>query len=171
MIQAKLNNIRDYILTKNTYFQNGYSDVIQDVKGIIRNGQQIVFPDDKKGNYFYLRQPDKFDITASTMAKISDCRGGVAYKGDITLVAYLTNADANTVISNLVVTLLGISEVYLKSAIVQPERVVLNELSKSSDDVKKKGMANIHSKMTLVSVIFTVEEDILSKCITDPCKC
>lgn len=171
MLQAKLTEIKDYILAQNTYFDNGYDDVFQDYRGVIRDTDKAIFPEDTLGNYFYLRQPDSFTFNNNEAYKISACQAPMGMRGEVTLVAVVINGDTDKLFGNLLYTLLKFGNVLVTKGILQAERVVLQELSKMDKDKISVALARMPKGAAIVSITFNIEEGIYNKCIVDPCKC
>ena len=171
MLQAKITEIKDYILAQNTYFTNGYDDVFQDYRGVIRDTDKAIFPEDTLGNYFYLRQPDNFTFNNSEIYRISQCQAPLGIKGEIVLVAVVLNGDTDKVFNNLIYTLIKFGSVLITKGVLQPERVVLQELTKMDKEKIKPALARIPNGAAIVSITFNIEEGVYNKCIVDPCKC
>lgn len=170
MLKGKLSSIKDTLLEYNTYFNDGYDDVYITETGIVANNK-IVFPNDKKGNYFYLRLPDSVTINNTSEYKISDCRSAMGLSVDTFLVASVSKADADVLLDNLISTLASMG-LKIKSAIWQKHKVVMQELAKAGAEAQQKALQNVNT--TLVSVRFeyngTYEPTSLN-CITNPCSC
>lgn len=165
MLKAKLKHISDYILAQNTYFDAGYSDVYKNENGHILSGETPVFPADNLGDYFYLRLPQA--VTFDLVTPQEDCQFSYNANGAITLVAFVMNADADTLLHNLANTLQGYgTTVRLSRGVYQSEVVVLQELDKEN---AVNVLANLDKDMTIVSITFNVVQPVSLRCVTKPC--
>lgn len=166
MYKAALSDIRDKILTANTYFAQGFSDVYSDnTKGIV-NAEAIVFPSDTLGNYFYLRLPKSITFNNGL--------GDLTPTMSIILVAIVRDADADKLLTNLLQTLLNqCQSVGITAANVIREDVLRTELQGILDAKGIEAALARLNNFTLVSVSFTYATEIMKKpltCIVNPCK-
>lgn len=171
MYNQELTDIKNAILQYNTYFDKGFTGVYQDErKGIVHN-ENVIFPMDTLGNYFYLRLPSVVRFTTRPQDKISDCLYGMSVNAPIILVAVVKDADPDKLVKNLLYTLATMN-VSIQSAVFDSASVVLQELSRVSSSVQDAALARI-SNHTIVSIAFTLDSVFIPQklnCITNPCK-
>lgn len=172
MIQSSLTALKDYILTKNTYFHKGFDNVYMDEKtGIIAGDGSEVFPNDTIGNYFYLRLPNQSRFDYTQAARISDCTNTPNIVSEITLVACIIKGSEDKLMSNILNTLSKYNaDVRFITCMYRKEDVVSRELARLSKENILAALSRV--KGTVVSVSFTMSTNFqLSKCIVDPCIC
>jgi hypothetical protein len=178
MTSQDLESFKDFILERNPYFSTGYANAFKDgeTSGIyarVNGNLKSIFPDDRVGNYFYLRN----DPNAQFISKsgLSDCGSDKAIYDDrltVYLVAIVNDADEFSLISNLRNTSL-----LNKGMIVIPtgamwlrENVVLTEMSGFEDEDKMKALARLKGQTIVRLQLQVTKEFIPSKCIINPCK-
>lgn len=177
MYQSDLNGIAEHILQYNTYFNVGYADVYQDDKtGIIHNNE-VIFPNDTLGDYFYLRLPKSVSFDYNARYNVNDCDKGVALKSNVILVACVRGADSTKLIDNLIITLRNYNpdhiEINIKSCIFNTVEVIMQELNKLKEEDLLTALKNVDEKYCIVSVSFDTTIQLLPRalgCIQDPCK-
>jgi hypothetical protein len=166
VLKAKLQHIANYVLAQNTYFNSGYADVYKNTEGQILSGETPVFPADNLGDYFYLRLPN--NVTFLTTPGLDDCTPGYDVRGEVTLVAVVTNADADALLHNLVNTMQRYGrEVSLTRGVYQREVVILQELDKEN---AIRALGNLDIDTTIVSLSFNLVNNVSLNCITNPCQ-
>lgn len=175
MIKTYLEQLKEHILEYNTYFDNGYADVIQDYRGIIRNKQPI-FPQDTLGNYFYLRLPSDVQFDNSAQYNISDCSNGFGISAVIVLVAIVNGANADILFDNMLSTVSRWKGLNLRftRGLFQSDLVVAQELSKISKEDLQTALQRLREDQTMISLQFTATAAFNAQklnCITDPCIC
>lgn len=175
MLNIVLEQIKDFILLKNTYFDKGYSGVYQTDEGILE-GQKVLFPADELGDYFYLRQPNIMRFDYTNIMRVNDCDNPAGLAADIILVACMRQADSDVLLDNLVQTLMHVSingvGLKLTGMIMKNEFVVQQELRLLKKDVIDKALQNMGKDYAIVSVQFTLTKVIKPKklsCIEKPC--
>lgn len=176
MIQTSITALKDYILTWNTYFTNGYDDVYMDENtGIVANDKPV-FPNDKIGDYFYIRLPQqtRFDYTAAST--INDCSNTPMLDAELTLIACMRNASADILMTNLVNTISSYNDaVRFISARYNSEDVVLQELSRMKKEKVDAALSRLGNH-TIISVTFRMLVNfklrkVSADCILNPCVC
>jgi hypothetical protein len=177
MLRQPLHNIKEFILSNNTYFNNGYDAVFQDATtGVINDNKQPIFPNDNLGNYFYLRLPQSVSFIENAYNRVTELDRAVALNMRIILVACMRGADPDILISNLVNTLQQFDETYIKidSFLMQSSDVVLQEMAKVTPKSNTiAALARLDEDYTIVSVQFTLTQRFQFQklsCITNPCK-
>lgn len=176
MITNKLIGIRDRILQYCPFFSAGYSDVYQDDElGIIADGNEIVFPNDTLGDYFYLRIPDTNTFRQNNSYRISDKLMGYESVSNIYLVAVVANADPDILISNIVNLIRDQEGVILRDWVGQSGVILRRELSKlDGNENIQAALQRLDSTQTIVSVGFSitvpVNPYVKPDCLPNPCK-
>lgn len=161
----------------NEYFSVGFSNVWLDEKtGFVADDKTPVFPCDNLNDYFYLRLPNSVDFVYSTDYNYSQCKGGIASRTQVVLVAVVKENDPDTLLENLIATLRTYSEanLRLRSAIYQKAYVIDQELRFISESEREQALKRIPFNSAFVSISFEVIETIVSpklNCIEPPCSC
>lgn len=174
MLQQKLVDLKDFILKYNPYMNKGFSDVSQDGDtGIINNEKKIIFPSDTFGNYFYLRSPS--ELKGDYSKPIADNGLSIGLVGDVILVAYLKNGNADVLAGNMA-TSIGRFQGFntrINKITVQKDLVIYQELSKLKKEVKSAALQKSRESV-IISIQFSINSDFIFQslnCIQDPCKC
>lgn len=181
MWQQQLNKIKDHILRYNPYFSTGFSNTfIDEETGQVfsDNGNDYipVFPEDRLGDYFYLRTPQKTTFADAPDFTLSDCQKGIAITGEIFLIAVVRDADADRLVNNLANTVQAFDNKYItiKSAIHQKIFVVEQEMAKVKEEkTLMAALARLKQNMTIVSLSFALRSPFQYQklnCMTKPCK-
>ncbi len=173
MIKETLEAVKDFILSANPYFQKGIAGVtINEAGKVVKN--EIVFPNDTFGDYFYVRQATKSTFETGSYDKITDCDNGQSLRTDIYIIACVKNADADKLISNLVLTMQKYPDVRPLAIIADSDGVIAQELSQASKVNKQAALARI-GDYTIVSLQVNVATRVLPfkslTCIENPCQC
>lgn len=175
MLNSTIIQLKNFIKSKNTYFNEGIAEVYQDADaGLVDTNGVPVFPDDTRGNYFYFRLSDSLSFTQSNEAAISDCFPGFLASSNITLVAVVNNANPDILLNNLFSTiqLFGGAQRSITSAILRSQAVARQELSFMSADNLKAALQRIPQETTIVSINFTISNPVnLNECVNNPCVC
>ncbi len=180
MITSDLIALRDFILTNNTYFDNGYYSAIKDVENKrvqAVNGNQIVtvFPNDRLGNYFYLRSEGETKFNVRDGERLRDCGAQRITFLDVEtiyLVASVKDADALALVNNLRITALSYSSLNVipTSANYHRELVVFTELQGVEKEDVSATLQRLKSE-TIVRLALQVNSKyVASNCVVDPCK-
>lgn len=173
MLKSNIERLRKYILTTNPYFSEGLANVYLDPENGIANENGVVFPDDTRGNYFYLRLPDNVTFANGFEFSITECLPGLGINAQIVLVAIVNNADEDKLLQNLVNTIqsFGNYNKTFQTAIYKKEVVVRQELSWMTPENLSAVLQRLPDS-AIVSVTFTlINEFIFNDCIIDPCSC
>lgn len=176
MLQQKLTKLRDFILQYNTYFGRGYDNVVKDNStGQINYGNDIVFPADELGNYFYLRLPNNLQPDYN-FPSIADSHLSIGVKYDVILVAIVSGADGSILLENMLTTLGRYQDEPLRmtKAIYQSDVVISQELAKiGTDNIRaalqkftesETGICSVHFQFTIPFIFQRLN------CIQNPCK-
>lgn len=178
MTTKDFDRIKDYILAKNKYFTAGFANAFTDTltEGVytrVNGDLKSIFPDDRLGNYFYLRNDPSVTFTAKP--GYQDCGPGKAIYDDrftVYLLASVRDADELTLLNSLRNTLVGYKDAVIVpvSAITQRENAVITEMAgfeeetivSALEDLKKETIIRIQLQVTM--------EYIPNNCIISPCK-
>lgn len=177
LLQQQLTNLRDFILTNNTYFDNGFDYVTQDgISGYVATNDKPVFPADDLGNYFYLRLPNQLGFDYNEIYKVSDCGGGVGVSYNVILVALVVDANTELLLQNMLTTLGNYNQNNIKMTkiLIHSEDVVSQELAKIDKSEIESAAQRIPLNSALCSVHFTFTVPYIYQklsCITNPCEC
>lgn len=170
---------KDFILSKNTYFNKGYANAFKDSVSnypLARNESgdlDIVFPQDTEGAYFYIRNNEGIKhIPDSKLADTGVNRISFWDSIVIEVVAVMRNADAYTIANNLRNTAMWYSgmDVVPVATNWNREQIVIDEMRGCEEEDIAKALKNL-SNHTIVRVQMVVKKTYTpTKCITDPCK-
>lgn len=170
MLKDSIISLKDFILDNNSYFSSGYGPVFFNDKGILE-----VFPNDKLGDYFYIRHAAKATVDSTAAMKISDCATPMGVRSECFLIACVREADNDRLINNLVHTIQGSGRNAVVTGLTyEREAVVLQEMPKHPKEDREKALQNL-SNWTIVSVQFNLTVRVkpvknLAECIENPCK-
>lgn len=172
MVKSTIERLRKYILQANSYFNEGVANVYLDPERGIANENGIVFPDDTRSNYFYLRLPDNVTFSQGGQFSVVECQPGLGVNAQVILVAVVSNADEDKLIQNLVNTVQSFSsDKSFQSAIYKKEVVVRQELGWMDASRLSATLQRIPDA-SIVSVTFTlIDNFIYNDCIINPCAC
>lgn len=181
MINIDTIAFKDYILSKNTYFDKGYANAFKDenTSGIyVRDNSSLIslFPNDRLGNYFYLRNDTTLQFTLRAQENLTDFglgRLGFLDTMTVYLVAIVKNADVHTIINNLRNTAMMYNKISVVpiSAIWNREQIVIEEL-RGLEPAEIAGTLQRLKNEIIVRLQFTISNVFApSKCIDNPCKC
>lgn len=115
MTAQQFEDLKDFILARNTYFNKGYANAFRDDNGLVMVQQKKqlvpVSVNDKLGNYFYMRLDGDISINPTSGLKVKDANGGLGYydSARVQLVAFMKDADEYILINNLRTTVTGYS--------------------------------------------------------------
>lgn len=157
----KLNEIKDYILLKNTFFNNGFANVVKpDNKNIVldENEREYVGICDNLGNYFYLRSLKK-----STYNKLANNRYSKTTQCRIVVVGISLIDDI-------------LEQVIINSLVKNGCNISSSNLDKTSvfrEETGTDNLTDIIRKMNIISIDFEIIEPVNhSNCGNlNPCKC
>lgn len=177
MILQELDRMKDFILNYNKYFGAGYANAWQEIGYVFAStpaGRASIFPNDRKGDYFYLRNGGRASFDTKASEQVYD--GAISVVGctiPLFLVAVVKDADEIRLLMNLVNTLQAFSlAIALKNTIWSREEVVMQELKGADEEDLAAALKNLKTE-AIVSLEFNYRiplelED--PNCITEPCK-
>lgn len=176
MIRERLVDIANDILRYQPYFNAGYPDAYKDIDGRVIQDDELLFPADHLGDYFYLRVPETINFNVNSAFKVSDCAdGGYQASASVILVACVLNADPDTLIKNLVNILRQTNKGYmLRNCINQSGVVIRRELAGLSNDGIKDALARLKEDTTIISITFDIAMPMTEitrlDCLPNPCE-
>lgn len=182
MTPQDLENLKDYILEKNIYFQVGYANAFKnknigsDSNGIIFSRQKsgdllAVSPQDTFGNYFYMRNEEGFQRVPTT--PIAGTKQMFKDTMKIWFVAFLREGDPMIVVDNITNTLgmydgcntntQGLSYNWNR------EQIIIDELSGIKDDDIAAALQRLGG-FTVVRLNFSIYKlSTVNNCIKPIC--
>lgn len=180
MITKNFEDFKNHVLRSNSYFSKGYANCFKDVetnKILLRIGNNFkeIFPDDKEGNYFYLRNEPAISFQADRAKATSDCGiGRLGFLDTITtyLVAIVNGADEYELISNLRNTAMAYPNMNIipTSSIWMRENVINQEMSGFEAETQLKVFSRLKDQ-TIVRITLQIQSDFIpDNCIINPCK-
>jgi len=68
-----ISDLKNFILTHNPYFDNGFANVSIDEKlGLVANFEDVVFPSSTNGDFFYLRYGGPMVLANNASAQMQE---------------------------------------------------------------------------------------------------
>jgi hypothetical protein len=175
MIQPYLDQIAATVQQYNPYFDRYFSNVEQSEQlGYIHNGNEVVFPNDTYGNYFYLRIPSKLSIIYDPIMNNGNWNL-LGVSTNVTCVAMVKDADPQKLALNIMSTIGRACNFQKKftTILIHNEDVISTELANCTEDVIMKAIQCLSDDITLISITFTltIAQDLLQlNCLPNPCK-
>lgn len=179
MFSTHITTLKDYILDKNRYFSAGYANAVRTKQGIYieksAKDKKVVFPDDKSGDYFYIRLDTKAPFAESARFALTQAHNtGVMSQVKAHIIAIVKQADAETLVNNLISTIIEKNrEATFQDMNWSKEEITKDELSLLPEKDVDAALARIKDA-TIVRVAFTYPVEVFYKktnCITNPCTC
>jgi len=157
----KLTQLKDFILQKYSFFNNGYANVIKpDNTQIVvdENMNEYVGIADNLGNYFYIRSLKKSNydkLDNNRYSKITQCR----------IVVVGNNLDDDILEQSI------INSLVVNRCIIQSSNV--DKTSVFREETGTQNMTNALKEMNIISIDFEVLELVNPRNCGDlnPCKC
>ena len=175
MIQPYLDQIAATVQQYNPYFDRYFTNVEQSEQlGYIHNGNEVVFPNDTYGNYFYLRIPSKLSVVYDANFNNGNWNS-LGISSLVTLVAMVKDADPQKLALNIMSTIGRACNFQKKftTILIHNEDVISTELANCTEDVILKAIQCVSDDITLISITFTltIAQDLLQlNCLLNPCK-
>lgn len=180
MTDSNFDSLKDYILKLNKYYDSAYANAFKDEESsavYVRSGKDLkmVFPDDRIGNFFYIRTEPNMAFQPDRGLATMDCgvgRVGFNDVATIQIVSVLRDGNALEMINNIRNSLMAYPNFNIIpiAAIWQRENVVLTEMSGFDEDVLRRIYARLKDE-TIVRVTAQITAQYLpSTCINNPCK-
>jgi hypothetical protein len=180
MLSADFEQLKEFILAKNSYISYGFANAFKDAAAnaiYVKSGSdmQCLLPNDVLGNYFYLRNDAGMKHEAQMPERVTDSgTQRLSFLDTITvnLVAIVNDADAYKLIANLRNTAMQ-----YEAMNVQPiasnwnrEQIITDELAKMKSDDVAAVLQRLRNE-TIVRLTLQVSKIFIpSNCITDPFK-
>ncbi|RYE25454.1 MAG: hypothetical protein EOP51_04005 [Sphingobacteriales bacterium] len=169
-----------FIMSKNTFFQDGYANACRDEISnaiYVHNGNErkIVLPNDKMGNYFYMRNEAGITYEALPAERLSDSNAQRLSFLDtqvVQLVAIVQHADAYRLAELLRNTCMMYEEMNVQpvSATINREQVLLEEMPKMKADDMHSALQRLKHE-TIVRLTLRISKLFIpGNCITNPCQ-
>ncbi len=180
MFKQALNRIKAHIEATNPYFQHGFAAAWQDEEtgGIFardRSELASIFPSDRLGDYFYLRDEKTAAIAGGPQHSTGGCcpDGGATLTGSVHLVAIVRKADADVLAENLINALALHTDdaISLTSVLWNREDVTEREMERANKEDFFAALQRLTDE-TIVSITFSlsVEMDFrAADCFPNPC--
>jgi hypothetical protein len=179
MIPQVLEGLKDFILSKNTVFHNGYANAYRnELRYTIytKTGNELLplLPNDTLGNYFYLRHEDAIQHEPSSAERLADSGSGRLSFLDtiiIQLVAFADKACAYTLIDNLRNTLMMFDGLHAQpiTSMFESTKILVAELPKISNEQQHALLQRVKDE-TIIRI--TLKASLLftpSNCINNAC--
>lgn len=181
MTTEKMISFKDFILSKNPYFNDGYAVAFKDTESkqiLLRKGTDFlsVMPNDILGNYFYIRYSGVLSFNETFTERVADNQPfhtSYTDRQPIVLVAVMKDADEYTLMNNLRNTcaMFKTFSAIPTGGIIIPEQVVLSEMSGAKNPDIAAALQRVGG-FTMVALNINVQDHYQpNKCIVDPCKC
>ena len=178
MLREDFEQLKDFILTKNTYFSKGFANAYKDdttSSVCVQAGKDAlrIMPADTLGNYFYLRNDAWTKHEAKEPERVTDTgtqRLTFLDTMSVQLVAVVKNADAYTLIENLRNTTMmyGKLDVMPVTSSWNREQVVVTELAKMRQEDISAALQRL-SNETIVRISLSVSKIFIpGNCIIHP---
>lgn len=174
-LTQRLDNLKDFILRYNTYFNSGYADVSMHENGYVGTSDKVIFPADDMGNFFYLRLPKQLQADYNPGYSIADNSMGIGVKYDIILVACVIGGDNSLLLENMITTIGNYQQEDLKitKMIYRDDDVVAQELAGIKKENIDDAIQRFPDNLSICSIHFTFTTPFVIqslRCIQNPCK-
>lgn len=157
-----------HILALNPYFAKGYDNAFLQGGVFCHKGKELIqiFPNDNKGNYFYIRSNGNAEYT-----KIGDNPKTYQDKSKMSIICIVNNANPNTLISNIRNTLLNFGNIDVTGSEHDREILLISELKGLGKDKIQYALQRLKNEV-IIKVDFTIYSTFVpSKCdILNPCE-
>ncbi|HEY9178247.1 MAG TPA: hypothetical protein VIN07_11170 [Flavipsychrobacter sp.] len=178
MLQQDFEQLKDFILLRNTYFSAGFANAYKDdtTHAVwVRQGGDMkrLLPADTLGNYFYLRNDAWMKYEAKEPERMTDTgtqRLTFLDTMSVQLVAVVNNADAYKLIENLRNTALAYAplNVVPVTASWNREQVVATELAKMRMEDVNAALQRLKDE-TIIRLSLSVSKTFIPvNCISEP---
>lgn len=180
MTSADFISLKDFFLSENTYFSQGFANAFKDattnkVFARVKSELQPIFPMDSYGNYFYLRSEGDIKYDPKFQERVADCGPQkLSFLDSLTiqLVAIVKGADEYKLLQNLRNTAMsytGFNAIPV-AASYNREAIVSSEMKGLPKEDINKALQNL-TDQTIVRVTLQVAKMFIpGNCIVDPCK-
>lgn len=173
--------LKDYILSKNTYFDKGYANAFKDSNSNypmarMESGDlNIVFPQDIDGNYFYLRDSAGVQYQIRDGLELSACDGAVFSDNiDLFMVCVMKEVEPYILLENIRNTVLSYSKMRVVpvGARWNREQITIDEMA-GCDETDIAAALQRWDKQSVVRLQLRITKKwTQNSCpIVNPCKC
>lgn len=157
MNQQVLHTITAKLLSLQHYFDSGFCNAYKlsngYVVGLVDGNEKRIFPQDKYGSYFYIRNARSASVVSY---KISDCLNGSIYKSTPSFVAVIgQDVCRDNAIQNIIAVLNSVHGVTVNSVSWDSERVIIDEMS-GADRLDIDAALQRLKKYTIIKIDFTL---------------
>lgn len=168
--------LKDFILDKNTYFSTGFANAVKDAElqaVVVKDGNEMkrLLPDDTRSNYFYIRNDTTIKHESKPAERLTDSGTQRLTFHDATtcyLVAIVNNADIYVLLENLKNTVMMYEGMH-----VQPvasnwnrEQVIKEEMAGMRKEDVAAALQRLKNE-TIVKLTLTVSKIFIpGNCIT-----
>lgn len=169
-----------YIMAENTFFHDGYANAQRDeVNGSIYHQQgrdrEVILPDDRKGNYFYLRNEPQMIYEAMPAERLTDSNAQRLSFLDtqlVQLVASVHHADAYRLIETLRNTCMkyGRMNVQPISSIISREQVFIEEMPRLKQEDRLAALQRLKDETIVKLTLRVTKLFVPGSCSGDPCQ-
>lgn len=180
MTTAEIIAFKNFILSKNTYLDQGFAIAYKDTESgriLCREDSKVtsLMPADNLGNYFYLRLDGDIRHTPLESERISDCgpqRLSFLDTLNIVLVASVKDADYLTLSNNLRDTCMKYTDMSVipASTSLIKELIVVSEMQGMEERDISATLQRLKNETIIKLNISINKRYISSNCIVDPCK-
>ncbi len=180
MLRADFEQLKDFILAKNSYINYGFANAYKDSTTnaiYVKTGNDLkcILPDDTLANYCYLRNEAGIRHEAQMAERLSDNgTQRLSFLDSITvyLIAIVKDADPYKLIANLRNTAMQYEDMNVQpvSSNWNREQIVTEELAKMKAEDIQAVLQRLKNE-TIVKLTLQVSKTFIpSDCITDPYK-
>lgn len=160
--------LKEHILSLNSYFAKGYDNAFIQGGVFCHEGRDLkqIFPNDNKGNYFYIRKNGSTEYS-----KIGEKPIIYQDRERMSVICIVNDANPNILISNIRSTLLNFGDIDVTGAEYEREVILISELKGIGKDKIQHALQRLKSE-TIVKVDFTLFSTfVASNCkILNPCE-
>ena len=173
-----ISDLKNFILTHNTYFNKGFANVSIDEKlGLVANFDEVVFPSSINGDFFYLRYGGPVVLANNASAQMAEGTFAGSFQVPLVLIASVKEADSDMLFTNLYTTLAnykakGLQAIRFSNASEEILEIVSQELQGMKEKDQLAAIKRLPDA-TLVAIRFIMVSDIQTQplsCIQNPCK-
>lgn len=169
-----------FIMSKNTFFHDSYANVHRDetsnaIYHTQGNERKMVLPNDKLGNFFYLRNEPAITYEAIPAERLTDSNAQRLSFLDtqlVQLVAVVQYADAYRLIELLRNTCMLYEDMNVQpvSSVANREQVLLEEMPKMKADDMQAALQRLKNETIIRLTLRVSKMFIPGSCITNPCQ-
>jgi hypothetical protein len=172
-----IDNLAAFILQHNPYFDKVFANVSIDEKlGLVANFDEIVFPSQSHGDFFYLRYNGPVVLANNASSQMQECTFAGSFQIPLVLVASVKEADSDILFTNLYTTLAnyknkGLQAIRFANTSEEMLEIVSQELQVMKEADQRAALKRLPDA-TLVSIRFIMVSDIHTQpltCIQNPC--